>query len=90
LTLDAGARYQVSISVRAASAREIRLRIASPDGASYLTRTVPVTTAWTIATFTFISPVTDPEASIEIDLGRSAVTTWIDSVSFMSGAPPVP
>ena len=92
LTVDAGARYTVSIAVRAASDREIRLRIASPDGASYLTRPISVSTSWTVLSFEFVAPVSDANASVEIDLGRSDVTTWIDSVSFVpvTDAPPAP
>lgn len=92
LTVDAGARYSVSIAVRAASPREIRIRIASPEGASYQTRTIPVTTAWAPYSFEFVAPVSDSNAAVEIDLGRSNVTIWLDSVSFVAvtDALPVP
>ena len=60
----------------------MRVRISSLDDASYLTRLVTVGPAWAPSTFTFTAPVTDPNAVLEIELGRSMVTTWIDAVSF--------
>jgi hypothetical protein len=44
-----------------------------------------VTSAWSTQSFVFIAPVSDSRATLEIDLGRSIVTTWIDGVSLRPG-----
>jgi hypothetical protein len=82
LDIEAGGLYTLTLSTRAATDRDLRIRIASVDGASYLTRLVSAGSAWAASTFTFTAPVTDPNAVLEIELGRSNVTTWIDAVSF--------
>lgn len=81
LVLAAGARYTVSVRLRAAAPREVRIHVASSVGASYLTRVATIDTDWMSHSFTFTAPVSDERALLEIDLGRSAATTWIDSVS---------
>jgi carbohydrate binding protein with CBM4/9 domain len=86
LQLVTGGRYTIGLSARAAADREIRVRIASTDGSTYLTRLSPVGVAWTGSAFTFIATVTDPNAVLEVDFGRSTVTTWIDAVSFRPAA----
>ena len=82
LRLVAGGQYTVTLAARGATDREIRVRIASTAGASYLTRVATVGTAWTPLSFTFIAPVGDSNSVLEIDLGRSTVATYIDAVSF--------
>jgi len=82
LRIEAGRQYTLTLWVRAETAREVRVRIASTVGASYLARTATVSPVWSPVTFPFIAPATDANAVLEIDLGRSDVTTWIDSVSF--------
>ena len=72
--------YTCSVAVRAAADREVRIRVASSSGATYGTRVVTVGPVWTVVEFEFSSFVEDPSAVIEIDLGRSAATTWIDAV----------
>jgi hypothetical protein len=72
--------YTCSVAVRAAAGREVRIRVASSSGATYGTRVVTVGSVWTVVEFEFSSFVEDPSAVIEIDLGRSATTTWIDAV----------
>jgi hypothetical protein len=86
LQLVAGGRYTVSLSARSALDREIRIRIASTGGASYLARLAPVGAAWSQQVYTFFAPVSDANAVLEIDLGRSTATTWIDAVSFRPAA----
>lgn len=85
LRLEAGGQYTLLVALRSARERDVRIRIASPDGASYLTRVAPVTSAWSTQSFVFIAPVSDSRATLEIDLGRSTVTTWIDGVSLRPG-----
>jgi carbohydrate binding protein with CBM4/9 domain len=82
LRLVAGGQYTVTLAAHGATDREIRVRIASTAGASYLTRVATVGTPWTPLSFTFIAPVSDSNSVLEIDLGRSTVTTYIDAVSF--------
>lgn len=82
LHMDAGAQYTVSIAVRAAATRDIRVRIATADGASYLTRLATATTTWTTQSFTFIAPVSDDDAVLQIDFGRSGSSAWLDAISF--------
>ncbi len=88
LALQAGSRYAMTLSLRSEAPREIRLRITSLAGASYLTRLATVGPTWATVTFDFVAPSTDPDAAIEIELGRSDVTTWLDSVSFAPFAAP--
>ncbi|HEY3522762.1 MAG TPA: carbohydrate binding domain-containing protein, partial [Candidatus Limnocylindrales bacterium] len=82
LDLLAGRTYRAAVSLRAAAAREVRVRIVSADGtATYATRVAIVGQTWTRLEFDFTSFVEDPTAAFEIDLGRSAATTWIDAAS---------
>ncbi len=82
MRLESGRQYTLSLWVRAESARDIRIGIGSTVGGSYLLRTVPVTTTWTAVVVPFTASATDSNANLEIDLGRSNVTTWVDTVSF--------
>ncbi|MGP1675254.1 MAG: carbohydrate binding domain-containing protein, partial [Candidatus Limnocylindrales bacterium] len=90
LRMDAGAQYTVKIAVRAAAPRDIRVRIAGADGASYLTRLATATTTWTTQVFTFIAPVSDEAAVLQVDFGRSAATVWLDTISFAPFGAAVP
>ncbi len=80
--IESGRQYILTLWVRAESARDIRVRVGSTAGASYFLRTVPVSTTWTAVAFPFTASATDLNANLEIDLGRSDITTWIDAVSF--------
>jgi hypothetical protein len=82
LHIEAGGVYVISLSTRAAAAREVRVRITSSIGDSYLTRVLTAGVAWTKSSITFTAPVTDPDAVLAIDFGRWDQTTWIDAVSF--------
>ncbi len=90
LRMDAGAQYTISIAVRAAATRDIRVRIAAADGASYLTRLATATTTWTTQSFTFIAPVSDGAAVLQIDFGRSGASVWLDTISFAPLGAPAP
>ncbi|HEU4673209.1 MAG TPA: carbohydrate binding domain-containing protein [Candidatus Limnocylindrales bacterium] len=82
LDLLAGRTYRAAVSLRAAAAREVRVRIVSANGtATYATRVAIVGRTWTRLEFDFTSFVEDPAAAFEIDLGRSTATTWIDAAS---------
>lgn len=82
LSIVAGSRYVGSIAVRAASPREVRLRIASAAGDTYATRLFTVGTDWQVLTIDSTVFATDLDAYLEVDLGRFAVTTWLDDASF--------
>ena len=82
LPIVAGSRYVATISVRSDAAREVRLRIASAAGDTYATRLFTVGPAWQVLTIDSTVFATDPNAYIEIDLGRFAATTWLDDASF--------
>jgi hypothetical protein len=81
IDLEAGRLYTLALTTRGASDRDLRIQISSTNDAAYLTRLVTVGVAWAPSTFTFTAPVTDPNAVLQIELGRSTVTTWIDAVS---------
>jgi Carbohydrate binding domain len=78
-----GRRYVCRLALRAASDRDVRVRVASTAGATYGTRLVTVGPTWTVVEFEFGAFVEDPSAVIEIDFGRSAVTGWVDAVQVM-------
>jgi hypothetical protein len=82
LQLEAGRNYTLTLNVRSTEPREIRIRVMPAFGGSYVTRTEIATSEWTPLSFSFPTPVTDPNAVLEIQLGRSTATTWIDTVSF--------
>jgi hypothetical protein len=85
IALRAGQTYTIRLVVRAATARDLRIRLAATNGDTYVARILPVTTAWATITFTYDSLVDDPAAVFGIDLGRSSATTWIDAVSLSAG-----
>jgi hypothetical protein len=80
IAIDPGRRYLCRVAVRGASSRDVSVRVASLAGATYGARLVPVGTAWTVVEFEFGALVADPAAVVEIGVGRSAVTTWVDGV----------
>ncbi len=83
LQLEAGARYTVSLFIRSAAPRDLRIRVASSNETrSYVTRDAASGTAWAPFTFTFTASQADTAAVLSLDLGRSATTIWIDAVSF--------
>ena len=69
------------LNVRAASDRFIRVRIVSVAGTTYAIKVVPVTAAWSQQVFPITTVDTDPNAVLEIQLGSTDETTWIDTVS---------
>lgn len=88
--LRAGQTYTIRLLVRAAEARDVRIRVAATNGDAYVARILPVATSWTTISFTFDVLVDDPGAVLGIDLGRSTATTWIDAVVLKPGIEPPP
>jgi hypothetical protein len=83
LHIEAGRYYTLSLMVRSAGTRDIRIGIMSTGGeAPYYSREVGATPAWTPISFTFAASATDLDAVLALDLGRSDVSTWFDAVSF--------
>lgn len=82
LTLEAGRLYTLTISARASVAREVRIRVASTTGASYVNRIAQVGTAWAPIQIVFTAGVGDANAVLELDLGREGAPTLFDAVSF--------
>jgi hypothetical protein len=80
IPLRQGASYTVSVAVRAAAAREIRVQVAGADGLTYAPRVFTVGPTWTVVTFNLTQVVDDPAAELRLDLGRSAETVWFDNV----------
>lgn len=79
--LRAGQTYTIRLLVRAAEARDVRIRLAGTNGDAYVARIFPVSTGWTTIAFTFDVLVDDVAAELVVDLGRAAATTWIDAVA---------
>lgn len=87
IRLASGARYEIRVALRAETARDVRIQVSSQAGETYLTRVATATPTWSVASFVFTAPVSDADAVIELGLGRSAITTWVDEVYL--GPPPV-
>ena len=71
----------MSVAVRAAETREVRVRVTGAGGLTYAARIFTVGTAWTIVSFDLEQLATDPAAELALDLGRSDATVWFDDVS---------
>jgi hypothetical protein len=76
-----GASYTVSVAVRAAQARELRVRVTGAGGLTYAARIFAVGTTWTVVSFDLDQLATDPAAELTLDLGRSDATVWFDDVT---------
>lgn len=87
LRIDSGTRYSCSIQVRAAAQREINVRIVGATGETYDSRIFTAEMEWQRLSFDFSVFTSDPLAALEVDLGRSSVTTWLDDVS-LTAIPP--
>jgi hypothetical protein len=81
LELEGGRLYTLNVSFRASSAREVRIRIASPSGASWVNRLEQATTTWRTVSYPFLAGI-GGSAELQLDMGRADATTWFDSVSF--------
>jgi len=82
LSLEPGQQYALTVSMRSTAIRDVRVRIASSASAQYFGRIVSATPQWSSQTFVFTAGVGDPNAVLELDLGRAEATTWFDGVSF--------
>jgi hypothetical protein len=90
IAIGQGRRYVCRLVVRAETEREVRIRVVSASGATYGTRLFTADPTWALIEFEFGAFVDDPTALIEIDLGRSVATTWIDAVRITDASRLVP
>jgi Carbohydrate binding domain len=81
IALRQGASYTITLAVRAAATREIRVRVTGAGGLTYAARIFTVGTAWTVVEFDLDQLATDPAAELTLDLGRSDATVWFDDVT---------
>jgi len=82
VSIQAGGHYLATVALRAATTREVRLRVASAAGDTYGTRLFVIGSDWQTVTLDFTPFATDPNAYVQVDLGRSAATVWLDDASF--------
>ncbi len=82
LVIETGGHYVVTISARAATSREVRIRLASADGVTYATRLYTIGPEWQVLTIDSTVLASDQNAYLEVDLGRYDSTTWLDDASF--------
>lgn len=87
VTLDAGARYSVRITVRASAARDIRLRVIGPNEETFTVRLATVGPTALVATLVFTALLDEPSAAFQIDLGGATGTVWLDDASFIRTTP---
>ncbi len=82
IAIQAGQSYVIQLSIKAAVARDVRIRVTdATETAPYIARIVDVTPAWTTITIQFDSIVDDPTAEILIDVGQSTASVWVDAVA---------
>ncbi|MEX1171226.1 MAG: carbohydrate binding domain-containing protein [Chloroflexota bacterium] len=86
LRIQAGARFTFAIALRSEAARDVRIRIASHTGETYVARVAAASQTWSVTQFTFAAPISDDDAVLEIDVGRSDVTIWLDDVHLGAAA----
>jgi hypothetical protein len=81
IALRQGAHYTISVAVRAADTREIRIRVTGTGDVTYAPRVFTVGPAWTTVSFDLPQIVDDPGGGLALDLGRSGATVWFDNAS---------
>ena len=79
--LGQGAHYTISVAVRAAETREIRIRVTGAGDVTYAPRVFTIGPTWTVVSFDLSQIVDDPGGGLALDLGRSGATVWFDNVS---------
>jgi hypothetical protein len=88
-TIEAGAYYRVSIALRSADLRPIRIRIAdSATGQLIKAMNYNIGATWTVQTFDFTTLIGSDFAVFSIDVGESGETVWVDDV-LLARIPPV-
>lgn len=84
----AGGYYQISIALRSTSMRDVRVRISDDSSGQTLdTHVFTIGSQWTVETYPVTSLIGSSSAVFSVDVGRSALTVWVDDVS-LSRVPP--
>jgi hypothetical protein len=78
--LGQGQTYVVDLSVKAAAAREVSVRLIAANGQITASRVLQVGTTWTVVTFDVTHLAADPNVQLSLDLGRSNATVWFDNI----------
>jgi hypothetical protein len=81
LQIAGDSRYVVRLFARAEAGREIRVAVRNSAGTTYGGRVFAVTPTWTALELRFTALTSDPAGTLEVDLGRSTATVWLDAIS---------
>jgi hypothetical protein len=88
MAMDTGVTYVVEVAVRAASPREVRVRLIDGNGQTTTARVFQVTTAWQVVRFDAKQLLADHDVRVGLDLGRSDATVWFDQVTVRQATTP--
>jgi hypothetical protein len=80
LTLSAGTRYQLSLTIRSTESRDIRVQVVSASGNAYATHLFAATTSWSEQSFEFTALASDATTRLRIELGGSSASVYLDDV----------
>jgi hypothetical protein len=86
LAIVGDSRYLVRLFAQTERPREIRVAILSSSGATFGGRVFDVGTTWTALEFEFTALRSDDNARLEVDLGRSTETVWLDAITVLRQA----
>ena len=78
--LGQGVTYVVNLSVKAAAAREVTVRLIAAGGQITASRVLQVGTTWSDISFEVTHLAADPNVQLSLDLGRSDATVWFDNI----------
>jgi hypothetical protein len=86
LSIAGDSRYTVRMYAQAQTPREIRVAVRSSTGATYGGRVFAIGSTWTALEFAFTALTADDSATLEVDLGRSTATVWLDAITVVRQA----
>ncbi len=78
--LGQGVTYVVNLSVKAAAARDVTVRLIAAGGQITASRVLQVGTTWSAISFEVTHLAADPNVQLALDLGRSEATVWFDNI----------
>jgi hypothetical protein len=78
--LGQGLTYVVNLSVKAAAAREVTVRLVAANGQVTASRVLQVGTTWSAISFEVTHLAAEPNVHLALDLGRSDATVWFDNI----------
>ena len=73
-------RYVVRLYARADAARQIRVAVGNSAGWTYAERLFDIGPGWSGLAFEFSAIAGDDYATLEVDVGRSSATVWLDAI----------